>query len=258
MNNTDIKPIFKIAAKRDGDPSDLVRSLEGAPPYDTDKVGVIINMAAYTRLALGTLSKGLDEINAVNSDAISPDGKLGGRGYVMAVREIKQKLIEMITGLSDIRDTFTDELKNPGWGLSKEQIEAAIKIELGAAQQADTAVETVQSGSAEIVQQTEPVSDDQTTEAPTDGTTAPEGAPDEDESFPDMGGLDETAPPPEEAPPEEETPEDEVTTPPQVKLASDPYFVGFSKKKDPITNTLSRVVLASLINLETKANISGT
>ena len=214
MNNADNKPIFKIAAKRDSDPSELVRSLEGAPPYDTEKVGVIINMAAYMRLALGTLSKGLEEINAVNSDAISPDGKLGGRGYVMAVREVKQKLIEMITGLSDIRDTFTDELKNPGWGLSKEQIDAAIKVELGAAQQADSAVEAVQSGSTEIVQQTEPSSEDQSSEAPAEEAPAPEGAP-EDEAFPDMGGLDETAPPPEEAPApeEEEAPEEEAAAP---------------------------------------------
>jgi hypothetical protein len=255
MSGTDNKPIFKIAAKRDSDPSDLVRSLDGAPPYDTEKVGVIINMAAYARLVLGTLSKGLDEINSVNSDAISPDGKLGGRGYVMAVREIKQKLIEMITGLSDIRDTFTDELKNPGWGLSKEQIDAAIKIEIGAAQKADSAVEEVQSGSTEIVQQTEPAQDDQSSDTPSLETPA---APDEDESFPDMGGLDDTAPPPEEAQaPEEEAPEEE-TTAPQVKLASDAFFVGFSKKKDPITNTLARVVLASLINLETKAPVSGT
>lgn len=251
MSNTDSKPIFKIAAKRDSDPSDLVRSLEGAPPYDTEKVGVIINMAAYTRLALGTLSKGLDEINSVNSDAISPDGKLGGRGYVMAVREIKQKLIEMITGLSDIRDTFTDELKNPGWGLSKEQIEAAIKIEIGAAQQADSAVEQVQSGSNEIVQQTEPAADDQTSDIPADETPAPEGTPDEDEAFPEMGGLDEASPTEEEQTPEE-TPEEEPSAQ-QVKLASDAFFVGFSKKKDPITNTLARAVLASLINLETKA-----
>lgn len=241
MNSAHNKPIFKIAAKRDGDPSDLVRSLEGAPPYDTEKVGIIINMAAYMRLSLGTLSKALEEVNSVNSDAISPDGKLGGRGYVMSVRDIKQKLVEMITELSNIRDTFTDELKNPGWGLSKEQIEASLKIEIGASQQADSAVETVQSGSSEIVQQIEPPED-----------TSPEASTGEDETFPDLGGLEEA----EEPASEEKTPEEPSI--PTTKLASDKIFVGFSKKKDPTTSTLSRVVLANLINLETKAPVSGT
>jgi hypothetical protein len=51
----------------------------------------------------------------VKSATVSPDGMLGGRGYVMGVKDIRQRLYEASEALSAICDTIHDEINAPHW-----------------------------------------------------------------------------------------------------------------------------------------------
>jgi hypothetical protein len=52
------------------------------------------------------------KIKAVN---VSPDGKIGGRGYIQDIREMRKKLSESIETISDCIDSIHDEIKAPHW-----------------------------------------------------------------------------------------------------------------------------------------------
>ena len=48
----------------------------------------------------------------LKSTSVSPDGMLGGRGFVMNVRDVRAKLNEAVEALSAISDTLHDEIRS--------------------------------------------------------------------------------------------------------------------------------------------------
>lgn len=68
-----------------------------------------------TSVGLGHALTAYRHLNRLKSATVSPDGMLGGRGYIMAVKEVRQKLYEACESLSAIADTLYDEIKAPHW-----------------------------------------------------------------------------------------------------------------------------------------------
>lgn len=66
-------------------------------------------------VALGHALSAYRHIYQIKSSTVSPDGKLGGRGYVMSIKELRTKLYEVSNNLSDITDTLQDELTAEHW-----------------------------------------------------------------------------------------------------------------------------------------------
>ena len=107
----------KIAAsdkpKKPGEGRDL-----GGFEYDKTKAKVLKKALHNINVSLGTLISAMKDISMIRGSEITPDGKLGGKGFIMSFKEIKQTLNEAIGKLSDVTDTLADELTNPMWGLS--------------------------------------------------------------------------------------------------------------------------------------------
>ena len=80
--------VSKTAAKKD-DPTSLNRDLKGAPPYKKENISYITNMLGYLSSAMELLKRAVNDFTSINSDSVSPDGMLGGKGHVMGVRDIK-------------------------------------------------------------------------------------------------------------------------------------------------------------------------
>ena len=72
-------------------------------------------------IALGTLTSSLNEFSRVKGPDISPDGRLGGVGYIMALTDIKQTINSAVHNLGNIADCIADELTNPRWGASEDK-----------------------------------------------------------------------------------------------------------------------------------------
>lgn len=109
----------KIAAdkKRETTKGVLKREIEGFD-YDPSKATVLKKALHNINVSLGTMISAMKELSILRGSDITPDGMLGGRGFIMPFRDLKAKISDAITNLSDVTDTLADELTNPKWGLS--------------------------------------------------------------------------------------------------------------------------------------------
>lgn len=103
--------------KKENRNGDDTRNLDGFE-YDTSKAKVLKKALHNINVSLGTLISAMKELSILRGSEITPDGKLGGRGFIMGFRDLKSKLNNAIGDLSDVTDTLADELTNPKWGLS--------------------------------------------------------------------------------------------------------------------------------------------
>jgi len=65
--------------------------------------------------ALGHAESAYSTFTKIKSSTISPDGNLGGRGYIMKIADIRRQLMNAVEVLSSITDTLYDEIKAPHW-----------------------------------------------------------------------------------------------------------------------------------------------
>ena len=105
------------AEKKKSNRGELVRDIEGFD-YDPSKATVLKKALHNINVSLGTLISAMKDLSILRGSEITPDGKLGGRGFVMPFKELKLKITTSIADLSDVTDTLADELTNPKWGLS--------------------------------------------------------------------------------------------------------------------------------------------
>jgi len=105
------------ASERRRDKGEMVRDISGFE-YDKSKALLLKKALHNINVSLGTLISAMKELSILRGSEVTPDGKLGGRGFVMSFKELKAKLGTAITDLSDITDTLADELTNPNWELS--------------------------------------------------------------------------------------------------------------------------------------------
>ena len=108
--------------------------------YNPKKLKHLKHILHNVSVALGTLTSSLNEFSRLKSPEISPDGLLGGVGYIIPIKEIKQTLITTVHGLSNIADCVADELTNPKWELKKEENNEVKKL----IKEKDEAVERVE------------------------------------------------------------------------------------------------------------------
>jgi hypothetical protein len=66
-------------------------------------------------IAMGHALSAYSTFTKVKSAAISPDGSLGGRGYIMKIVDIRRQLMNCIEALSAVTDTLYDEMHAPHW-----------------------------------------------------------------------------------------------------------------------------------------------
>lgn len=66
-------------------------------------------------VAMGHLVSAHSRFCKIKAVSISPDGKLGGKGYIQDIKEMRKAMTEGIETLSAIQDTLNDELRGPHW-----------------------------------------------------------------------------------------------------------------------------------------------
>lgn len=128
---TDYPEILKTAAT-------VRREIPDDYKYNKSKLKHLKHILHNANVALGTLTSILNEFSKVKGPDISPDGLLGGIGYIIPIKDIKQSINGAVHNLSDIADCIADELTNPKWNgeedkeikkLIKEKDEAVEKVE---------------------------------------------------------------------------------------------------------------------------------
>jgi hypothetical protein len=112
----------------------LRREISDDFKYDKKKIKHLQRIMHNVNIALGTLGSALNEFSRVKGPAISPDGMLGGLGYIMPIKTIKEVLTTSVHNLSEVSDSLADELTNPHWNAEddkeiKELIKEKEKVE---------------------------------------------------------------------------------------------------------------------------------
>lgn len=66
-------------------------------------------------MAMGHAARAQEIFVKIKSADVSPDGSLGGKGYIQKIPDIRRALMNVVEALSSVTDTLYDELKAPHW-----------------------------------------------------------------------------------------------------------------------------------------------
>lgn len=96
--------------------------------YDPKAIKPLAKMLWSMSVSLGHALAAHKSFVRLKSATISPDGLVGGRGYVMAVKDVRNMLHDACEALSALCDTVHDEINGPHWQprlaeLEKEEVD---------------------------------------------------------------------------------------------------------------------------------------
>lgn len=89
--------------------------------FDPENSKQLLQVLEFTLMALGHSMSAYDLFTKLNSSEISPDGALGGRGYVQTIKDMRRNYMNVVEALSAASDTLGDELHAPHWSAVSRQ-----------------------------------------------------------------------------------------------------------------------------------------
>ena len=101
----------------------MKRAIPEGYSYDPRALKPLAKMLWAMSVSLGHAMTAHRQFTKLKSGTISPDGLIGGRGYVMAVKDLRKELYSAIEGISAISDTIHDEINAPHWKPKLAQLE---------------------------------------------------------------------------------------------------------------------------------------
>lgn len=93
----------------------------------------IVDCMKYSAASLSYAMVAYDIFTKLPSASISPDGRLGGKGYIMKIQDIRKNFMNIVEALSSMTDTFYDELQAPHWAAQTREMDPELKEELNIA-----------------------------------------------------------------------------------------------------------------------------
>lgn len=150
-------------------------------------------------VALGHALTAYRHLSRLKSATVSPDGLMGGRGYVMKLSEMRQKLYEASEALSSISDTIFDEINAPHWKPKLAQLDAGDKEDVerfieeaqdvmeNPEAEAEEEIKEIEAGDADGDEGDEEEDDDDDSSAEEDSSSLPGVEAFQPESIPEKG-----------------------------------------------------------------------
>lgn len=96
------------------------RSIPDSFKYDLKALKPTSKVIWSLSVALGHLISGSSRFNRIKSISISPDGLIGGKGYVQKISDMRQNISKAIEIVTAIVDSLHDEIKAPHWQPKKD------------------------------------------------------------------------------------------------------------------------------------------
>lgn len=91
------------------------RDLSSSPKFKPQSAKILAKCLRSTTIALGNAMSAYTKFTKLKSVKVSPDGQLGGSGYVQSVKDMRRQYSNVIEALSRLSDTLYDELHAPHW-----------------------------------------------------------------------------------------------------------------------------------------------
>lgn len=74
-----------------------------------------------TLAAMGHALSAYDTFTRIKSATVSPDGALGGKGYIQKISDMRRQYMNVAESLSSLSDTLYDEINAPHWNPAIEE-----------------------------------------------------------------------------------------------------------------------------------------
>lgn len=91
------------------------RDIRPAFKFDPKELKPLLKSLRSTLVALGNVSSAYNNFVKIKSRKISPDGQLGGKGYIQKISDMRRSLMNCVEALSAFTDTVYDEINAPHW-----------------------------------------------------------------------------------------------------------------------------------------------
>lgn len=105
------------------DPAASGRQYVQGYDYDPERARGLLLTLKGVNAALRHASAASNLFAQLRSKDVSPDGKLGGAGYVQEVAQMRKDLAAVVDTLSRFSDTLHDEVTAPHWQPSVEEVQ---------------------------------------------------------------------------------------------------------------------------------------
>ena len=93
----------------------LKRNFEGNFEVNPKAIQPLAGALWSMSMSMGHLHTAYRLFSKLKSATISPDGLMGGRGYIQSIKEMRKRVSESLENLSDVTDTIFDEIRAPHW-----------------------------------------------------------------------------------------------------------------------------------------------
>lgn len=91
------------------------REIVSGYQFDSANLKPLIRCLRSTAMALGHALSAHNDFSKLKSRLISPDGNLGGRGYIQKIPDMRKLYMNCTEALSSLMDTLHDEIYAPHW-----------------------------------------------------------------------------------------------------------------------------------------------
>lgn len=89
--------------------------------FDPRNTKPLARVMRSTNAALGHSMSAYEVFAKIKSADVSPDGALGGKGYIQKIAEMRRAYMNVVEALSALSDTLYDEIRAPHWAAVSRQ-----------------------------------------------------------------------------------------------------------------------------------------
>ena len=105
-----------------GNPGPSEREIHDQFVFEAKHLKPLAKTLRSALMALGHTTSAHARFVKVKSRKISPDGSLGGQGYIQKIPDMRRQLMNCIEALSAFTDTVYDELNAPHWNPTEDTL----------------------------------------------------------------------------------------------------------------------------------------
>lgn len=98
-----------------GTPGPLQREIGEDATFNPKYLKPLSICLRATLMSMGHAISAQNTFAKLKSADVSPDGSLGGKGYIQKVSDIRRSLMNVVEALSAVSDTLYDEVRAPHW-----------------------------------------------------------------------------------------------------------------------------------------------
>jgi hypothetical protein len=108
----------------------IERDIRPAFKFDFGELKPLMKSLRSCLMALGHVTSAYDTFVNIKSRKVSPDGQLGGKGYIQKISDMRRQLMNCVEALSAFTDTVYDEVNAPHWKKKQEEVNGEDKAQI--------------------------------------------------------------------------------------------------------------------------------